>query len=206
MNRLPSKTTDSPVIGFRVPVLFVNGYMLGVSILFKFFILKTVLINTFCHLTKGFTEIEKLNESGQLLQLLDRYRRANRLSAMGLESVDADDASISSSDSGPSSSASSLRSTSTSGHHQQHHPLYQADCARCGGTRFVNCDKCFGSRKTYIHHFDYASVSLKCSHCKKTGLVRCLDCLASQLYLNYVYQNYDQKIHFCYCVNNFKIF
>lgn len=163
MNRLSMKNSETYVIEFKVPVFFVNGHLLG-----------------------GFTEIEKLNESGQLLQLLDRYRRANRLSAMGVVDLDGDDVSLcsrSSSDSAPSSSttSSSLQSTSTSGYqhqhnHAHHHPLYQAECARCGGTRFVNCDKCFGSRKTYIHHFDYASVSLKCSHCKKTGLVRCPDC------------------------------
>lgn len=41
INRLPNKTSESPVIGFKVPVLFVNGYMLGVSNL-KTFSLKNV--------------------------------------------------------------------------------------------------------------------------------------------------------------------
>lgn len=32
MNRLPNKNSQSFVIGFKVPVLFVNGHMLGVSL------------------------------------------------------------------------------------------------------------------------------------------------------------------------------
>lgn len=49
-------------------------------------------------------------------------------------------------------------------------------CSCCGNARFIPCNTCNGSKKSFIHHFVTDSITLRCSHCNATGLIRCPNC------------------------------
>ncbi|XP_015786209.1 glutaredoxin domain-containing cysteine-rich protein CG31559-like [Tetranychus urticae] len=96
----------------RIPSLFVEGKYLG-----------------------GVELVEKLNESGKLLEILESYKIPASASAR-----------------------------------------YFQVCPCCGNARFIPCNTCNGSKKSLIHHFTSDSITLRCSQCNATGLVKCPKC------------------------------
>ncbi|RWS25630.1 glutaredoxin domain-containing cysteine-rich protein-like protein [Leptotrombidium deliense] len=49
-------------------------------------------------------------------------------------------------------------------------------CVCCGNARFIPCSICHGSKKSFIHHFTTDSITLRCSRCNATGLIKCQLC------------------------------
>lgn len=169
---------------FRIPALFVSGFLLG-----------------------NFEEVEKLNEIGKLARILEQYQftyikgclpsssstspsSSNHFeedkvsnnavsSSTDIGSKDDDDDSLRSSPiidrTSESSPISFVRRCSPISNLKMSRSVMP--CVRCGERRFVNCDKCNGSRKTVVHHFHCGTVVLRCTKCSKTGLIRCPNCV-----------------------------
>ena len=56
------------------------------------------------------------------------------------------------------------------------------DCARCGGTGKIRCDKCNGAGKTYLRGRAVQSVSVPCSTClRQPGKIKCPHCDAGKI-------------------------
>ncbi|XP_074593511.1 glutaredoxin domain-containing cysteine-rich protein CG31559-like [Brevipalpus obovatus] len=49
-------------------------------------------------------------------------------------------------------------------------------CNCCGNARYIPCNTCNGSKKSTVHHFVTDSITLRCSQCNATGLIKCPKC------------------------------
>lgn len=94
--------------------------------------------------------MERLNESGELRQMLKCYQVSNW-------------------------TIISQRKTNLSSPFQSLDASYT--CQACGGYRLLPCPSCKGSKKSvHRNHFTAEFIALKCMNCDEVGLVRCHNC------------------------------
>ncbi|KAH7645022.1 glutaredoxin domain-containing cysteine-rich protein [Dermatophagoides farinae] len=147
-----------------IPSLFIDGQFIG-----------------------SFTQIEKLNETGQLISLLQRFKRCTIDSSSSSSSSVAAAATTKNNGVIDGQQISNINGQHDDDHNQkqqnrqqqqqqQQRLLIEPDCIRCGNRQFINCIRCHGSGRFIVHHFPGCSVGLKCTYCNRSGMIRCPDC------------------------------
>ncbi|XP_067127583.1 glutaredoxin domain-containing cysteine-rich protein CG12206-like [Centruroides vittatus] len=56
---------------------------------------------------------------------------------------------------------------------------FTGTCTKCGGYKYLLCPYCGGSKKScnHRHHFPTDQISLRCTSCDESGLIRCDQCI-----------------------------